>query len=320
MVNGRLAGTAQRLSSDQDARLTETSLFALDYHPPPAQLAHYVTTLYHFRCEERDIRDVQPAAVGHVMVFLGGQGVMRFPGGRADPSYPTALITPCNAAVPIEVTGPFHCIGAALAPLGWAALTGLHAGEWADRLVPAADHLGPDAEAIGASLIEGYGKGDSGAHLCERLAEFLLSRLQPVNQRHMTLVGHVAQWLAADLDPDLDTLFATSAYSKRQTQRLVERYFGLPPRELKRKYRALRVAGLLSEPGITAERASELADCFYDQSHMIREIRHFAGRTPGHLIDDGESILSELVSVRNNRELEPKVAPLPDFDQENDSQ
>ena len=300
--------------------LTPQSLFVLDYHAPPPSLEKFITTLYFFRCDEAKIRDVQPAAVGHFMVFLQGSGVMHFPGGYTDPSHTVSLMSPCSAAVPVEVDGPFHCVGAALSPLGWAALTGLHAGEWADRLLPAADHVGAEAAAIGEKLLEAYASGSGGPVLCERLADFLATKLQPVNPRHLALLSTVSEWLSSSFDPPLDDLFAASAYSKRQTQRLVERYFGLPPRELKRKYRALRVVSLLAQPDIGEERADELADCFYDQSHMIREIRHFAGRTPGFLVDDGTSILAALLDVKNFREIKPNVAALPPGSGENDSQ
>lgn len=294
------------------ADLTPPSLFELTYHAPPAQLAQLITTLYHFRCDETEIRDIQPAAVGHVMVFLRGSGVMRFPDGHIDPSHPVSLMTPCSAAVPVEVDGPFHCIGAALSPLGWAAFTGLHAARWADRLLPAQDHLGQDLATLGDSLIAAYGKGATGVDLCEKLAQFLGIIVRPVNPRHAALMAGVADWLGSGFDPDLDDLFARSAYSRRQTQRLVERYFGLPPSALKRKYRALRVVALLAQAALSEEDVHELEDCFYDQSHMIREIRHFAGRTPGYLAEDGDSILSALLDIRNFREIPPSIAPLPE--------
>ncbi|WP_375291194.1 helix-turn-helix domain-containing protein [Qipengyuania sp.] len=320
MVDNDVIGDALAVPGNFAGNLTPQALFTLDYHPPPPVIADFVTTLYHFRCDELMIRDFQPAAVGHLMVFLRGHGVMRFAGGRVDPSHPVSLMTPCGAAVPIEVEGPFHCIGAALSPLGWAALTGLHAGEWADKLLPARDYLGEDVELVGQELIADYLASSSGAELCQRLAQCVSGLLRPVNSRHATLIGMVAEWLGSGFDPSLEALFERSAYSRRQTQRLVERYFGLPPRELKRKYRALRVISLLSQPDLSEEEQDELADCFYDQSHMIREIRHFVGRTPGDMVGDNQSILSALIDVRNFREIPPQVAALPEARKENDSQ
>lgn len=299
--------------------LTSPALFTLEYHPPPAALEGFVTTFYLFRCDERDIRDIQPAAIGHLIVFLRGQGEMQFLSGRHDPSHPVSLLTPCNAAAPIVVEGPFHCVGAALSPLGWAALSGLHAGDWADRMIAARDVLGEAADALGERLAADYRAGVEADALYAALAEFLVARLKPVNPRHAALIQTVADWLGASLDPPIEDLMKRAAYSSRQTQRLVERYFGLPPRELKRKYRALRVATALGQGDCPETDLAMLTDLFYDQSHMIREIRHFVGRTPGRLAEEHDSILSALIDVRNYREVTPQVAPLPpNF--ENDSQ
>lgn len=292
--------------------LTPSSLIALDYLPPPETLAGLVTTFYHFRCDEREIRDVQPAAVGHLIVFLRGEGRMVFPGGQTDPSHPMSLLTPCDAAAAIEVEGPFHCIGAALSPAGWAALTDLHASKCANRLLPATSVFGEAADTLALALASDYAAGADPVELCNRLAGFIAPRLRPLNPRHVSLLQTVAAWLGSSLDPDAKELYAAVPYSSRQTQRLVERYFGASPRELKRKYRAVRVATLLNLPEISPEDLAGAIDLFYDQSHMIREIRHFVGRTPHRLEDEGDTILGALLDIRNFREISPQVAPMPD--------
>lgn len=297
---------------DADESLTPQSLLRLDYVAPGQALAPFVTTLYHFRCDEREIRDMQPAAVGHVIVFLSGEGEMVFENDRRDRSHRVSLLTPSSRAAPVEVDGPFHCVGAALSPLGWAALTGLHAGEWSDRLVPAEQVLGDTITAMGERMRADYHAGRrTGTELCHELDRFLLPRIRPVNRRHAALIRRIAEWLGSSLNPDLHVLVEGSGYSARQLQRLCERYYGLPPLRLVRKYRALRVVALLGQPDLPDDEVAALADQFYDQSHMIREIRTFAGRTPGRLAGDTESILSVLLHARNFREITPSVAPLP---------
>ncbi len=94
-----------------------------------------------------------------------------------------------------------------------------------------------------------------------------------------------------------------AGYSARQVQRLVERYFGLTPRALARKYRALRAAALLSAPQLSVEDEAEIGAAFFDQPHMIREIAHFVGRTPARLTDQTTPYLAEMIDARNLREL-----------------
>lgn len=289
---------------EQGFELTESSLIHVDYIAPPAAISDYVTTLYHFRCEEKDFRDIQPASIGHLAIFPYGKGEMHFRNGHRDPNHEVAVMTPLSTANPIFVDGPFHAVGAALTPLGWAALTGLHAGEHRDRLRDAGEILGPGATALGQDLIARYREGTmSGRECALALGGFIGANVKKVNSRHSALIKTVNDWLGSALDPDLADLLERAAYSERQVQRLTERYFGLSPQAVARKYRALRAAAWLSFPTLAPEYEAELGEAFFDQSHMIREINRFVGRTPARLRDQGSPYLSEMIAPKNLREL-----------------
>ena len=143
-----------------------------------------------------------------------------------------------------------------------------------------------------------------GAAVARELGDFIAAHLKPVNTRHAALIATVNAWLGSSIAPPIEDLYTQAAYGRRQVQRLVERYFGVGPRELARKYRALRTAAMLSLPQLSDEAEAEIAEAFYDEPHMIRELRHFVGRTPTSLGDDGEALVNELVSQRNLRELQ----------------
>ncbi|WDA42465.1 helix-turn-helix domain-containing protein [Erythrobacter sp. BLCC-B19] len=289
-----------------DAALTAARLIAVDYIAPPEAIAPFVTTLYHFRCDELQIRDIQPAAIGNLCLFPYGTGEMHFAQGHRDPNHPIGLLTPLSRATPIVVAGPFHAFGAALSPVGWAALTGLHAGQHRDRLLPAAQVLGPEIEELGARLIAAYRQNTmSGRECALALGDFIGRNVKPINPRHLELMAATARWLGASFNPEVGELAGVAGYSARQVQRLVERYFGLPPRALARKYRALRAAALLSAPALSLEDEAEISEAFFDQPHMIREITHFVGRTPARLGDPSTPYLAEMIDARNLRELEP---------------
>ncbi|WP_337661280.1 helix-turn-helix domain-containing protein [Erythrobacter sp. Alg231-14] len=291
-------------SDDLGYELTESSLITVDYIAPPAAISDYVTTLYHFRCDEAKIRDIQPASVGHVAIFPHGKGEMQFRAGHCDPNHEVAVMTPLSTANPIIVDGPFHVVGAALTPLGWASLTGLHAGEHRDRLRDGREILGEKFAALGNDLNAQYRAGTlSGRECAHALSEFIGEMVKPINSRHAELIKVVNTWLGSSLNPDLADLLDRAAYSERQVQRLTERYFGLSPQALARKYRALRAAALLSFPQLTPEFEAELGDAFFDQSHMIREINRFVGRTPARLRDPDSPYLSEMIAPKNLREL-----------------
>lgn len=292
--------------------LTSPALISLDYFPAPADLAPFITTFFLMRCDERTIADVQPAGVGILAAFMRGRGEIFIPDGTIDTSHEMILLTPLAAAAPILVDGPWHSFGAALSPLGWAAMTGLSAAEHGNRLRAAGDLLGPDFTELGKVMAHRYGHpGFTADHMIHMMSEAIRAVLKPVTEHHVRLIREVAEWMSGSLSPRVEDLVAKALYSPRQMQRLVDQYFGLPPKQLARKYRALRAATLLADPGTSADDVAAVERMFYDQPHMIREIRLFAGRTPARLGDEGAPLLSALLDLRNFREITPQIAAIP---------
>lgn len=274
--------------------LTDATDFSSEYFSVPASLQPYVAAFYNYRCDQVDIRDMHPSNVSHLVLFLRGEGEMYFPSGIVDPIPRMGLFTPCSLAAFYRHSGPMYALGAALTPLGWASLTGLDAGEHGNRVYPAADHFGPESATLGQELHEACIAGTLDARdAVRRLGLFIEARLKRVNPRHARLIALVMEWLSERSDWKLEALHAMAGYSERQVQRLTQRYFGLPPKALLRKSRALRAAATFSDPRATEEQLRSVADHFYDQSHMIREIRLFAGRTPGRLRELRNAELSQ---------------------------
>ena len=294
-----------------DVRLTQQGLLRLELFRPPAALTPYITTFFTMRCDERAIRDVQPSSIGLMAVMARGRGQMRFLDGRVEPSHRFTLQTPTAAAATFEVEGPWHLFGAALTPLGWAALTGLCATRHGNRLYDGAQVLGPTLAAAAESLADEFDSTPVET-MIERFSAAILASVRPVKPAHGVFVRTVGEWLAQSLAPDVADLQARCGLSTRQVQRLTDRYFGLPPTALARKYRALRTAVLLSRPDLSADEIAAVQDHFYDQPHMIREIRLFAGRTPARIADPDTPFLSAIMDLRNFRERGPRLAPIPD--------
>lgn len=116
----------------------------------------------------------------------------------------------------------------------------------------------------------------------------------------------VDNWLVADIDPDVDVLVASSGLSPRQLERVTKLYYGMPPKKLARKYRALRAAQALAHGDSLDDTGVALA--FYDQSHLIREVKAFTGLTPSQL-KSGESELTQ-ATMDGRRMLGTKVSAL----------
>lgn len=289
--------------------LTSFELIRLTYYPAPEPLQPFITTLFALRCDEAEIRDVLPAAVGYLVILLDGEGTLRFADGSSSTSFPELVLTPTTAAVEVDVAGPWVMIGAALSPLGWAALTGLHAGDHRDRIYDAGTLFGPAIHELGAAFRSSTADDEV---LATMLAGFIGPRLTVPPPDRVAAMQHVGDWLSSAFDPPVADLVARMGYSERQVQRLVERYFGTTPKQLARKYRALRVAALLQADDTSDERLAEVTNLFFDQSHMIRELRHFLGRTPSRLNSDDNPLLAAASGVRGYREIRPNFARMPD--------
>ncbi|MEY4238216.1 MAG: hypothetical protein RL339_817 [Pseudomonadota bacterium] len=309
MLHPAATEPADHNSPPEPVELTASERIRLEFLAPSERLQPFVTTFYSLRCDESEIQDCLPAAVGYLTVNLSGSGVLHFADGRSEPSYETMFLTPTTAAVRIAVQGPWHMIGAALSPLGWAALTGLHAGDVADRVLPASQVLGAAADDL-AQRMRGADGGD--AAQAAVLADLIGGRLKPVNARHVQAIGAVANWLSSGFDPPVSALPQQAHYSIRQLERLCERYFGVPPKQLARKYRALRVAAMLQAPDTSLEQVAALKELYFDQSHLIRDMRHYLGRTPNRIFDGSAPVLAATSSVRGYREVRPNFARIPD--------
>ena len=72
-------------------------------------------------------------------------------------------------------------------------------------------------------------------------------------------------------------------------------FFGQSPVRLVRRYRAVRAATLLSLPELSEEMEADIREAFYDQAHLIKEIRFFTGRTPKRLLPEGASPVRDML-------------------------
>lgn len=301
------------LWQERDAAFYPKGEFQMTYIEPPAELASFITTFYIFHSGDSIISDVQPAGIGHLMFFLQGKGQARFHDGHIDDSHEISLICPTNAAMQYIVNGPFHCFGCALTPLGWRSLTGTTADAMVDQLRDGSSVLSGDCRGLITALraiddafpsnADEAALAELGQMLTDLAAPKLAECFQPISPLLAQRVAKVAAWLDADFSPKLEDLVRQLGLSDRQVQRLVTDNFGCSPKFLARKYRALRVAMALSDPRTSPQQKEALYDLFYDQSHMIREIRHFVGITPSGLVGEDNGLLQMWLDPDNIREL-----------------
>ena len=274
------------LWNDDTLTLNNTDEHEIQYFLPPPALAPYINLFYIFRSKADVIRDVQPASAGHVMFFLAGHGEVRFVDGIIQPSHKISLIGPSTSAMQYIVKGPVHFIAFTFNPAGFSTLTGQKAIAGLNKLADAASVLGnsfADAFVPILAATEAVQNPDQDAHMIDALAAFLTGKFKPLKPTPTAAIKMMFDLLDDKLDIDLDEFYRELPVAPRQMQRFCKDYLGSPPKYLIRKFRAVRAAMLLCDPHCTQETRDHVQNHFYDQSHMIREISLFSGRTPKYL-------------------------------------
>jgi AraC-like DNA-binding protein len=276
----------------------------LDYIVPAAELAPYVTLFYRFQADVPEFVDTERADHAQFRFrFSPGISEYFFPDGTVQQAPPYHIVGATSGAVKLRVAGPVSVFGMGLTPMGWAAMLGTDASALANRVIDAETIFGREV-ARTAALIRVAPDGDA---MAAAVAPLLHALIGGNEQRPtLTFVRMVDAWLAGSPSPDIDALAAASALSRRQVERRCNTLYGAPPKTLARKYRALRAAVAMASHDPALD--SLCTEGFYDQSHMIREIKHFTGMTPGQVQHDS-SVLMQL-TVQQRRALGGKVHPI----------
>lgn len=255
--------------------LPRMSNLKMDFRQPPARLADHFSFFYHFEQDGDRFEAVDRADYAQLRFILRGRNARyRFVDGTEQAMPDIYIMGPTTGCSTLSCDGAAEAIGVGLMPHGWAALVPMDASAAANRLFDARD-------LFGTVVTEVYGKlrdtpdFDARVKILEDMLVSLMMRQKP---RYQLFVDQVNEWLTSAIAPDVDDLVALTGLSLRQVQRGCKRYFGSPPKVLARKYRALRAAVAMThrDPDLDAL----LADGFYDQSHVAREIKHFTGMTP----------------------------------------
>jgi AraC-like DNA-binding protein len=162
--------------------------------------------------------------------------------------------------------------------------------------------FGPAIEAASTAMA-------AAATIDERVAiaaNFVRRSLRAGSSTLLEFARQIDAWLADSPSPDLEALIAATGLSQRQVERRCNMLYGAPPKVLARKYRALRAASALASG--TASLDGLLVDGFYDQSHLIREMKRFTGMTPRQMRHE-PTLLAQL-TISQRQALHGQVHPI----------
>jgi len=169
--------------------------------------------------------------------------------------------------------------------------------------------------------IVGYGRfadrfelGDTHEAAVDRLEDFLrefVVRRRPPPPDPITCAFD--RFAFASPEAHVTEFIDNHGVTQRTLERTIKRDFGLTPKQVLRRARALDMASQLL--GVAApEEAEALALRFSDQSHLIREFSSFFGMTPQQMVRRPNSLLRITLEGRQARRLEELERVVPGAD------
>lgn len=248
---------------------------------PPADSAGIVNTFYVIETGEGLIEEPVPAYSAQLLIMVRGRVTFTFADGSTAQSSTVFINAPQMRSARCVIEGPALQVGASLTHVAWQRLSNLPADVVHDRLIPAAAVLTSDQIATLEAAAAACDKGHiAPEELCQYLSTVIAAGPFALKNDHVEVVEAILRWLASGFDPSVSDLYASVGVSSRQLQRICRRFFGVAPAQVLKRFRAHRAAMLLSQPGLSEELRDQLMATYFDQAHLIRDIRRYTGRTP----------------------------------------
>jgi len=274
---------------------------SLRYFAPAEDVRDLVSVYYLFETDQLHFVDNERAAIAQMRFIFEGTAKLSFADGNSYSGSGAMLIGPSTGSMHFDVQGPLRMFGVGILPAGWAASTKKLAADYTDKAVPAREVFTAEIEK-NHEVLRACKNAEEMVAWANKIYRALKPRLKPEIAEFTRMVD---EWLSSEASPPVSALMAQSGQSSRQVLRTVNKLYGMAPKYLARKYRALRAARAYAEGD--EEELFALQDAFYDQSHMIREIKFFAGTTPTKLrVDEGE--IASLIDKRSD--LKGQIPPL----------
>lgn len=274
----------------------------VQYDAPDETLALLVSSFYRLDYEGNSFTEIERADRAQFRFQLRGQGEYHFAGGHVVNTSPVTIIGPTSAPVQAIASCDMTIFGWGMSPTGWAALMGKRGKSRTDTAFDAREIFGEAIMQVFDDLAKAETYGEQ-LRIGTQAANDIFAHSETPPFEFISVIDN---WLLEHTDPDVEALAARTGLSPRQLERMTNRYYGMPPKKLARKYRALRAAQALAHGDSLDDTGLGLA--FYDQSHLIREIKAFTGLTPTQL-KAGQSQLTQ-VTMDGRRALVGKVSGL----------
>ena len=244
--------------------------------------------------------------VAMVRVQLKGRWTAETADGPRAHERAALFFGPQSRRMPVTVSGSFVSIGCALRPGTGYAVMGVSSVDFLDRMV-CCDELGLPGEAS-LDLLEAESDPEQQLQIVEDLIRRVVHR--PGVQEPDPVSTRFEELAFTDPSASVAEFARECGIAQRQLERIVRRDFGMAPKQVLRRARALDMASHLR--GVADhEEAEALALRYYDQSHLIREFTALFGMSPRQFVARPQPIMTLALESRQARRLEriARVAP-----------
>lgn len=228
------------------------------------------------------VQAVVPDGRMEMVLHLGEPFSEVGPDGVARPQAAALLAGQLTAPFQLLPRGPADVVGIRFRSAGARSLLGFPAGEVTGRVVPLADVRAGLAGRLLAAVAETHGHPDARTQgVCEQRARALAGVLSHfVRGEPPALVTEAVRCLDRPKAPPVHAVAARLGVTRRTLERRVRDETGLSPQMLSRVLRFRRAFRMLDQAPVgTCARVATAAG-YFDQAHLIREFRRFAGAPP----------------------------------------
>ena len=190
-----------------------------------------------------------------------------------------------------EATGPLHCLEARFTPIGARRLLGLPMCELTNGILDLEDHLGAIARRLMARLHDAP-NWEGRFAILDRFIGERMNASRPVAD------GVAWAWRAlheSNGRVTIGSLAGELGWSRKRMVAAFDDQIGLPPKLLARVLRFGQVVRALDHSDAVSWAAVADASGYFDQAHLIKDFRAFAGCTPREFL---RHRLPELGSAR----------------------
>lgn len=216
------------------------------------------------------------------------------------------FLGPQTRRMPLEVRGGFTSLGFAVRPGACSALGGPRLGDYLDRLVPI-----ELVTSMDQSLVDVFRDEQSPEEWLTFIEDLVRRRLATHGDAEPHAVTRQFEILSMT-DPSVSVAEAAErcGVDRRQLERIVGRDFGMSPKQVLRRARALDMASHLRGVADGSE-GDQMALRYYDDSHRIREFSQFFGMSPRQFVERPQMIMTLALESRQARRLEmlKRIAP-----------